>query len=211
MQAGAIVFGQVAVAHSLDVLGQAVVPWADFTVLGVGHNGQAALGGDGERARHNGVVHHAVAVLGDESDILGQGQQMVKCFAVEILRDGNRLVGIAQPHAGGLGLHGVGDLGGGADRLGVGHQVHEGVPACGSGSGAGGDILLVLKAGGAPVAVGVDEGGQNRAALGIEHLLPFRDEQTQADCGNLTLAQPDLNGLACAVLSIADEHGVDLL
>ena len=110
---------------------------------------------------------------------------MIQRFAVEILRDGDGLVCVAQADAGGLGLDGVGDLGTGADRLRVGHQVDEGVPARGSRGGAGGDVLLVLKAGGgAPVAVGVDEGGQDRAALRVEHLLPFRDKQPQTDSGS---------------------------
>ena len=211
VQPGAVVLGQMAVAHGLDVLGQAVVPGADLAILGVGHDGQAALGGNRERAGHDGVVHDAVAVLGDELDVLGQGQQVIQRLAVEILRDGDGLVCVAQADAGGLGLDGVGDLGTGADRLRVGHQVDEGVPARGSRGGAGGDVLLVLKAGGAPVAVGVDEGGQDRAALRVEHLLPFRDEQPQTDSGDFSVAQPDLNGLARAVLCVADQHGGNLL
>ena len=177
----------------------------------MGHDGQAALGGNRERTGHDGVVHDAVAVLGDELDVLGQGQQMIQRFAVEILRDGDGLVCVAQADAGGLGLDGVGNLGTGTDRLRVGHQVDEGVPARGSRGGAGGDVLLVLKAGGAPVAVGVDEGGQDRAALRVEYLLPFRDEQPQTDSGNFSVAQPDLNGLARAVLCVADQHGGNLL
>ena len=211
VQPGAVVLGQMAVAHSLDVLGQAVVPGADLAILGVGHDGQAALGGNRERPGHDGVVHDAIAVLSDELDVLGQGQQMIQRFAVEILRDGDGLVCVAQADAGGLDLDGVGDLGAGADRLRVGHQVDEGVPARGSRGGAGGDVLLVLKAGGAPVAVGVDEGGQDRAALRVEHLLPFRDKQPQTDSGNFSVAQPDLNGLARAVLCVADQHGGNLL
>ena len=211
VQPGAVVFGQMAVAHGLDVFRQTVVPRADLTVLGVGHDGQAALGGDGERPRHDGVVHDAVAVLGDEFDILGQRHQVVERFAVKVLRDRDGLVGIAQPYAGGLGLNGVGDLGAGADRLCVGHQVHEGVPA-GSGCGrAGGNILLILKAGGAPMAVCVKEGGQDRAALGIEQLLPLRDKQAQTDSGDFSVAQPDLDRLACTVPCVADQHSGNLL
>ena len=211
MQPRAVIFGQVAVAHRLDVLSQAVVPWADLAVLGVGHDGQAALGGDRKGAGHDGIVHDAVAVLGDEFDILGQGQQMIQRFAVKIFRDGDGLVCVAQPHAGGLSLDGMGNFGGRADRLGVGHQVHEGIPArccCGR---AGGDILFILKAGGAPVAVGVDEGRQHGTALGVEHRLPFRDKQPQADIGDLAVAQPDLNRFAGAVLCVADQHGGNLL
>ena len=96
----------------------------------MGHDGQAALGGDGKDPRHNGVVHHAVAVLGDELDVLRQGKQMVDGLAVKVPGDGDGLVGIAQADALGLGLYRVGDLRRGADRLGVGHQVHKGVTAC---------------------------------------------------------------------------------
>ena len=110
VQPGAVVFGQMAVAHGLNVFRQTVVPWADLAVLSVGHDGQAALGGDGERPRHDGVVHDAVAVLGDEFDILGQRHQVVERFAVKVLRDRDGLVGIAEPYAGGLRLNGVGDV-----------------------------------------------------------------------------------------------------
>ena len=211
VQPGAVVFGQMAVAHGLNVFRQTVVPRADLAVLSVGHDGQAALGGDGERPRHDGVVHDAVAVLGDEFDILGQCHQVVERFAVKVLRDRDGLVGIAQPYAGGLRLNSVDDLSAGADRLCVGHQVHKGIPA-GSGCGrAGGDILLILKAGGAPMAVCVKEGGQDRAALGVEQLLPLRDKQAQTDSGDFSVAQPDLDRLACTVPCVADQHSGNLL
>ena len=207
MQPGAVVFGQVAVAHRLDVFGQAVVPGADLAVFGMGHHGQAALRRDGEHPRHDGVVHDAVAVLGDELDVVRQREQVVDGLAVEVLGDGHRLVGVAQADAFGFVLHGVGDLGRGADRFGVGHQVYEGVPARGRRGGAGGDILFIFKAGRAPVAVGVDKRGQRRAAFGVEHFLPLWRQQPRADGGDLAAAQPEFDGVAGAVFRVADQHG----
>ena len=211
MQPGAVVFGKVAVAHSFDVFGKAVIPGADLAVLGVGHHGQTAVGGNGKDPRHNGVVHHAVAVLGDEFDILGQGEQVVDAYAVEVLGDGHRLVGVAQSDAGCLGFDRAGDLGAGADRLCVGHQVHKGVPARRSGGGAGGDILFIFKAGGAPVAVGVDKSRQQRASLGVQHVLALRCGQPQTERGDLTVLQPDFQRLTVTVLCIADQHNLLLL
>ena len=206
VQAGAVVLGQVAVAHGLDILSQAVVPGADLPVLGVGHDGQAALGGDGKDPRHNGIVHHAVAVLGDELDVLRQGKQMVDGLAVKVLGDGDGLVGIAQADALGLGFHRVGDLRRGADRLGVGHQVHKGVTACRCGRRAGGDVLFIFKAWGAPVAVGIDESGQDGAAFGIQHILALGHHKALADGCDLVAAQPYLDGFAGGVFCVADQH-----
>ena len=55
-------------------------------------------------------------------------------------------------------------------RVGVGHREHAAVAAGGGRRGAGREILLVLLAGRAQVHVRIDEGGQQRAAVGLDHL-----------------------------------------
>ena len=92
-------------------------------------------------------------------------------MAVKVLGDGHGLVCIAQADPLCLLLHLKHDLGRGAHRLGVGHQVYKGIAARCSRRAAGGNVLFVLKAGGAPMAVGVNEGRQQGAPLGVQHLL----------------------------------------
>ena len=171
MQPGAVVFAQVQVADGLDVLGQAVIPGGDVHILGVGHDGNALFGADGKGLGHYLVGLYAVAVLGDEADGVRQGFQVVQRMAVKVLGDGHGLVCIAQADPLCLLLHLKHDLGRGAHRLGVGHQVYKGIAARCSRRAAGGNVLFVLKAGGAPMAVGVNEGRQQGAPLGVQHLL----------------------------------------
>ena len=57
------------------------------------------------------------------------------------------------------------------------------------------------------MAMSVDEGRQHRAALGIQHVLPFRDQQPLTYGGNFAVAQPEFHRLSGTVLCVADQHG----
>ena len=203
VQAGLVILAQPAVAHRLDVLGQAVVPGADLHVLGVAHHGDVLLGADGKSLGHGGVVLHAVAVLGDELHTGGQGLEVVDAHAVKVFGDGNGLVHVTQTHLGGLLLHLHGLRGRGTDGLGVGHQVHEGVAA------AGLDVLLVLKARGAPVAVQVHKGGQHGQPPGIHYRLvvPGQSLQLLAHGGDPAVLHKDLQRSSFGVHSVYKQHG----
>ena len=99
--------------------------------------------------------------------------EVVDAHTVKVFGDGDGLVCIAQPYLGGFLFHHHSLCGRGADGLCVGHQVYKGVAAGGSGAAAGLDVLLVLKARGAPVAVQVHKGGQHGQPSGVEDGLPF--------------------------------------
>ena len=174
VQPGLVVLAQPAVAHGLQILGQPVIPGADFHILGVAHHSDIPLGADGKGPGHGGVVLHTVAILSDELHAGGQGLEVVDSLAVKVLGDGNSLVHIAQAHLSGLLLHHGCLCGRGADRLCVGHQVDKGVAACGRSHASGGNVnvLLIFKARGAPVAVQVHKGGQHGQTACIEDSLP---------------------------------------
>ena len=213
MQAGLVVFAQPAVAHCLDVLGQTVVPGADLHVLGVAHHGDVLLGADGERPCHGSVVLHAVAVLGDELHTGRQVLQVVDALAVKVLGDGNGLVHVAQTHLGGLLLHHEGLRCRRADRLCVGHQVYKGVAAGGSGAAAGLNVLFVLKARGAPVAVQIHERGQDCQPSGIDDRLIFSGQcfQLLTHSGDLAVLYKDLKRSSFGVHSVYKQHRSPLL
>ena len=205
MQAGAVIFGQVAVAHRLNVFGQAVIPRADLAVLCVGHHGQTTLGCHSKHASHRGVIHHAVAVLGDKLDIIRQVQQMVNGVAVKVFGNGNGLVGITQANLARFLLHLMNDLCRRADRLGVGHQVDESISACRCSRRAGGNILFIFKAGGTPMAVGINKRGQNGQPFCIDHLACFR--QVGSDCSNFAVRDQIIADAALVVPCIFNQHG----
>ena len=136
---------------------------------------------------------------------------MVDALAVKVLGDGHGLVGVAQADLPGLVLHRVDGLGIGANRLGVGHQVHEGVPAGGSRGGTGGDILFIFQAGGAPVAVGIEERGQDGQPGSVDDLGVQVGGQTGANGSDLAVFDPDITAAAGVVLGIADQHDTAFL
>ena len=208
VQLGLVVFAQPAVAHRLDVLSQTVVPRADLHILGVAHHGDILLGADGESLCHGGIVLHAVAVLGDELHAGGQGLEVVDAHTVKVLGDGDGLVHIAQAHLGGLLLHHGCLCGRGADGLCVGHQVDKGVAACGRSHASGGDVLLIFKARGAPVAVQVHKGGQHGQPAGIEDSLPLPGQcgKILTHGGDLSVFHEKLHRAARSVYSVDEQH-----
>ena len=208
VQFGLVVLAQPAVAHRFQILGQPVVPGADLHILGVAHHRDILLGADGESLCHGGIVLHTVAVLGDELHTGGQGLEVVDAHAVEVLGDGDGLVHIAQPRLGSLLLHHRGLCGRGADGFGVGHQVHEGVPAGRSGAAAGLDILFVFKARGPPVAVQIHKGGQHRQPSGVQYSLPFSGQRRKLlpDGSDLSVPDIDFHRAALCVHSIDEQH-----
>ena len=213
VQAGLIVLAQPAVAHRLDVLGQPIVPGADLHILGVAHHGDVPLGADGERPGHGGVILHTVAVLGDELDRSGQGLEVVDGLAVEILGDGDGLVHVAQAHLSGLLFHHGGLCCRRADRLCVGHQVHEGVAACGCGAASRFNVLFVLEARRAPVAVQVHESGQHGQSSGVQHRFVFSGQcgQVLTDGGDLSVLYIQLHRPALGVDSVDEQHKITSL
>ncbi len=208
VELGLVILAQPAVADGLQILGQAVVPGADLHILGVAHHGDVPLGADGERPGHGGVVLHTVAVLGDELHAGGQGLEVVQRLAVKVLGDGNGLVHVAQTDFGGFLFHHGGLCRRRADRLGVGHQVHESVSACRSRPAAGLDVLFVLKARGAPVTVQVYKGGQHRQAACIEDGLALTGQRAQilADGSDLAVPNVDFEGVPLGVHSMDEQH-----
>ena len=133
---------------------------------------------------------------------------MVDGLAVKVLGDGNRLVHIAQAHLGGLLLHHGCLCGRGADRLCVGHQVDKGVAACGRSHASGGNVLLIFKARGAPVAVQVHKGRQHGQTACIEDSLPLPGQ-----CGkilthgsDLSVFHEKLHRAARSVYSVDEQH-----
>ena len=209
VEPGLVILAQPAVAHRLDILGQAVVPGADLHILGVAHHGDVPLGADGEGPRHGGVVLHTVAVLGDEPDAGGQGLEVVQRLAIKVLGDGDGLVHIAQAHLCGLLLHHCGLRSRRADGLGVGHQVDEGVAARSRCTAACLDVLLIFKARCAPVAVQIDEGGQHGKPPGIQNdlVLPGQSLQILADRRDLSVPDEQLHGASFRVDSVYKQHG----
>ena len=213
MQPGLVVLAQPAVAHRLDILGQTVIPRTDLHILGVAHDRDVLLGADGKSPCHGGVILHAVAILGDELHAGGQGLEVVDAHAVKVLGDGDGLVCIAQPHLGSLLLHHHGLCGRGADGFGVGHQVYKGVAAGGSGAAAGLDVLLVLKARGAPVAVQVHKGGQHGQPAGINDrfVLPGQCLQLLTYSSDPAVLYKNLKRSSFGVHSIYKQHRSSLL
>jgi hypothetical protein len=213
VQPGLVVLAQPAVAHGFNVLGQTVVPRADLHILGVAHDRDILLGADGKGPRHGGVILHTVAILGDELHTGGQGLEVVDAHAVKVLGDGDGLVCIAQPHLGSLLLHHHSLCGRGADGLCVGHQVYKGVATGGSGTAAGLDVLLVLKARGAPVAVQIHKCGQHGQSAGIHHCLILGSQ-----CGKIlsygsdpAILYIDLKRSSFGVHSVCQQHRGSLL
>ena len=213
VQLGLVVFAQPAVAHRLDVLSQTVVPRADLHILGVAHHGDILLGADGESLCHGGIVLHAVAVLGDELHTGRQGLEVVDAHTVKVLGDGDGLVHIAQAYFGSLLLHHERLCRRRAHRLCVGHQVHEGVTAGGCGAAAGLDVLLVLKARGAPVAVQVHKGGQHGQPAGINDrfVLPGQCLQLLTHSSDPAVLYKNLKRSSFGVHSIYKQHRSSLL
>ena len=213
VQPGLVVLAQPAVAHCLDILGQTVVPRADFHILGVAHDCDVLLGADGKGPRHGGVVLHAVAILGDELHAGGQGLEVVDAHAVKVLGDGDGLVCIAQSHLGSLLLHHHSLCGRGADGLCVGHQVYKGVATGGSGAAAGLDVLLVLKARGAPVAVQIHKCGQHSQPTGIHHRLVLggKGGKILPYGSDLAIFYIDLQRPSLGVHSVCQQHRGSLL
>ena len=208
-----VIFAQPAVAHRLDVLSQTVVPGADLHILGVAHHGDILLGADGKGPGHRGVVLHAVAVLGDELDAGGQGLEVVDALAVKVLGDGDSLVHVAQAYFGSLLLHHGCLCGRGADGLCVGHQVDKGVAACGRSHASSGNVLLIFKARGAPVAVQVHKGGQHGQAARVDDSLIFSCQRFQflAHGGDLAVLYKDLQRSSFGVHSVYQQHRGPLL
>ena len=61
------------------------------------------------------------------------------------------------------------------------------------------------------MAMGINESGQYRAALGLDHFFPFGNQQPLADGGDFAVAQPEIHRLSGVVFRIADQHGGDAL
>ena len=177
------------------------------------HHGDVTLGADGESPGHGGVVLHAVAVLGDEADRGGQGLEVVDGLAVKVLGDGDGLVHIAQTHLCGLLLHHRSLCSGRADGLGIGHQVHEGVTACGCGPAARLDVFLIFKARGTPVAVQIHKGGQHGQPPGVQHRLVLSGQRGQSltDGGDLSVLCIQLHRPALGVDSVDEQHKITSL
>ena len=208
VQPGLVVLAQPAVTHSLQVFSQPVIPGADLHILSVAHHSDIPLGADGKGPGHGGVVLHTVAILGDELHAGGQGLEVVDGLAVKVLGDGNSLVHIAQAHLGGLLFHHGCLCGRGADRLGVGHQVDKGVAACGRSHASGGNVLLIFKARGAPVAVQVHKGRQHGQTACIEDSLPLPGQcgKILTHGGDLSVFHEKLHRAARSVYSVDEQH-----
>ena len=154
-----------------------------------------------------------MAVLGDEFDRSGQGLEVVDGLAVEILGDGDGLVHVAQAHLSGLLFHHRGLCCRRADRLCVGHQVHEGVAACGCGAASRFNVLFVLEARRAPVAVQVHESGQHGQSSGVQHRFVFSGQcgQVLTDGGDLSVLYIQLHRPALGVDSVDEQHKITSL
>lgn len=61
---------------------------------GVAHDREALGGGGAHGVEHDFRAAHALAVLADEADVLGQRAQVRDGLAVEVLRDGDALVDV---------------------------------------------------------------------------------------------------------------------
>ena len=157
-----------------------------------------------------GRVLHPVPVLGDKTDILGQGLEVVEGDAVKIVGDGDGLVCIAQARPGGLLLDHGRLRRRGADRLCVGHQVDEGVAPRRRRGAAGGDVLLIFKAGGPPMGVQVDKGGQDGQPAGVQDRLVGAGQGRKPPAHRLdgAAAEIKLDRLTAGVDCVLDEHGV---
>ena len=172
MQPCARRLGQIQVASRLQVFRQTVIQRGKVHILGVAHHRQAFFGGDPHGLIHYPALAHAFAVLADEADVPRQRPQMAGGLAVEVFRDGHTLVHVAQADAPGVVHDALGNGRGRTHRPCVRHAVDERVTAPGSRPAAGVDILLILKARRAEVAVQVNESRQQRAAACIQHRIP---------------------------------------
>ena len=208
MQAGAVVFGQMQIAHGFNVFRQAVIPLADLHILGVRHDGDALLLADGKGACHGLVVLHALAVLGHKAHRGGQRFQMIQRFTVKVLGDAQGLVAAAQAHALGFLHYAVGNGHAGAHGVCVGHQVYKGIAACRSCLAAGGDVLFILKAGRAPMAVGVHKAGQRRKAAAVQRFLAGPGFQLQALRKNFAVPHAKVKLFAICASKILQDHGI---
>ena len=138
---------------------------------------------------------------------------MVDAHAVKVLGDGDSLVCIAQPYLGSFLLHHHGLCGRRADGLCVGHQVYKGVATGGSGTAAGLDVLLVLKARGAPVAVQIHKCGQHSQPTGIHHRLVLggKGRKILPYGSDLSILYIDLQRPSLGVHSVCQQHRGSLL
>ena len=177
------------------------------------HHGDVLLGADSESLCHGGIVLHAVTILGDELHTGRQGLEVVDAHTVKVLGDGDGLVHIAQAYFGSLLLHHERLCRRRAHRLCVGHQVHEGVTAGGCGAAAGLDVLLVLKARGAPVAVQIHKCGQHSQPTGIHHRLVLggKGGKILPYGSDLAILYIDLERPSLGVHSVCQQHRGSLL
>src|SRR5699024_10198951 len=98
----------------------------------------------------------------------------------------------------------------GADRPGVGHQVDEGVAARRRRAAAGLDVLLVFKAGGAPVGVQVHKGRQDGETARIQDGFVGAGQGRKPPAHRLdrSPAEVELGLFHAGVDCVLDEHGV---
>ena len=109
-----------------------------------------------------------------------------------------------------LGLlhYAVGNGHAGAHGVRVGHQVYKGIAACRSCLAAGGDVLFILKAGRAPMAVGVHKAGQRRKAAAVQRFLAGPGFQLQALRKNFAVPHAKVKLFAVCAGKILQDHGI---
>ena len=133
---------------------------------------------------------------------------MIQRFTVKVLGDAQGLVAAAQAHALGLLHYAVGNGHAGAHGVCVGHQVYKGIAACRSCLAAGGDVLFILKAGRAPMAVGVHKAAQRRKAAAVQRFLAGPGFQLQALRKNFAVPHAKVKLFAICASKILQDHGI---
>ena len=159
---------------------------------------------------HDARVLHAAPVVGEDADPgagAGHQTQLGQLLTGQPLGDRAHRVDVDEAGAPAQVQHGLGDLGGVADRRGVRHGQH-GREAADRGSlGAALDGLGVLPAGLAQVGVQVDEPGQQDQAVRLEPVGALREVVDGPDGGDGAVDDQDvLDALAQDVCPL-DEHG----
>ena len=179
-----------AVAHEALVLAVAHDEHAE--VIGVLHR-QAKQVGIGDRP----------AVVGDRDDAgLLHAADLRHLLALQALRDRTDRVDV---HAAALGLRLLQDVAchrrAVVDRMGVGHAAHAREAAARRGAGAGDDVLLVLLARIAQMAVHIDEARRDDLARCVHHLHAL-GAQVFADAGDFSIPDQNIHNRVNAVLRI---------
>lgn len=177
--------------------------------LGVLHEDFADVGAHREDAGHHAGGGDAIAVVG-KSDGTGAGEQLElgELFAPAASGGGGNREDAAGGSVGAV-VNEADEFWGVERGRRVGHAADGGEPARCSRERAGFDGFFVLLAGLAEVDVGVDESGNNEAALGIDHPIGGGAVEAVSDGRDKLAGNGDVSGFVEAGFGVEDAAAGD--